>query len=165
LSFAIRKSGFPSVKYPQAVDEALCYGWVDSKPNKRDDQSYYQYFAKRNPKSNWSRVNKQKVEWLPAEGRMAEPGLKMIEIAKENCAWNALDEVEKPIVPDDLQRELDQNPKALRNWKSFPPSVRRGIPEWIFNAKRPRPVESALMKRFFSPPTINEQMSTRGLNE
>lgn len=122
--------------YPEAVDEALCFGWVDSKPNKRDHQSYYQYFAKRNPKSNWSRVNKQKVERLLQEGRMAPPGIAMIERAKENGTWTALDDVENLLIPVDLQAEFDLNAVALKNWKEFPRSVKRGILEWIFNAKR-----------------------------
>jgi uncharacterized protein YdeI (YjbR/CyaY-like superfamily) len=75
-------SGIPSVRYPEAVTEALCFGWIDSKPNKRDEQSYYQYFAPRNPKSNWSLVNRNKVEKLIAEDRMHESGLKMVELLK-----------------------------------------------------------------------------------
>ena len=68
-------SDTPSVYYDEAVDEALCFGWIDSKPNKRDGESYYQFFSRRNPKSNWSRVNKNKVEKLMAENRMAPAGL------------------------------------------------------------------------------------------
>ena len=63
-----KESGTPSVYYTDAVDEAICFGWIDSKPNKRDDESYYQFFAKRNPKSNWSKVNKGKVAKLLEKG-------------------------------------------------------------------------------------------------
>jgi len=148
-----KECGIPSVYYSEAVDEALCYGWVDSKPNKRDDRSYYQYFAKRNPMSNWSRVNKQKVERLFEEGKMAEPGLEMIRIAKANGAWSALDEVENLVLPDDLRAEFEKYPGALNHWEDFPRSVKRGILEWIFNAKKPETrrkrisetVEKALM--------------------
>ncbi len=131
-----KESGVPSVYYPEAVDEALCFGWVDSKPNKRDDKSYYQFFAKRNPKSNWSRVNKEKVELLLKENLMAPAGLKMIELAKESGTWNALDDVENLILPSDLQAVFDQNSSAYEHWGKFPRSSKRGILEWIFNAKR-----------------------------
>lgn len=132
-----KESGVLSVYYPEAVDEALCFGWIDSKANKRDDQSYYQYFARRKPKSNWSKVNKAKVEKLLQQGLMAPAGLAMIELAKSNGTWTVLDEVEKLVVPDDLQLAFDQNKEAFDHWEKFPPSTRRGILEWILNAKRP----------------------------
>ncbi len=132
-----KESLVPSVYYPQAVDEALCFGWIDSKPNKRDEQSYYQFFAKRNPKSNWSKVNKDKVAKLLEGNKISKAGLKIIEIAKKNGAWNALDEVDKLTMPSDLELKFDTNAKAFLNWESFPRSSRRGILEWILNAKRP----------------------------
>lgn len=132
-----KESGTPSIYYPEAVDEALCFGWIDSKDNKNDENSYYQSFAKRNPKSNWSRINKEKIEKLSAEGRMAEAGLKMVEIAKENGTWNALDDVENLVVPTDMQVLMAKNKTALKNWENFPRSVKRGILEWILNAKKP----------------------------
>lgn len=101
-----KDSGVPSVYYPEAVDEALCFGWVDSKPNSRDDNSYYQFFAPRNPRSNWSKVNKEKVSRLIKGGRMAPSGYVVIEEAKKNGAWNALDEVDNLVVPEDLQMAL-----------------------------------------------------------
>jgi uncharacterized protein YdeI (YjbR/CyaY-like superfamily) len=126
----------PSVYYPEAVDEALCYGWIDSKPNKRDDESYYQFFAKRNPKSNWSKVNKEKVSRLIEQGLMKPAGLEMIKLAKSNGTWDALNSVDDIIVPEDLQALLYKNKTALKNWVSFSRSSRRGILEWILNAKR-----------------------------
>ena len=83
---------------PEAVDEALCFGWIDSKPNKRDDQSYYQFFAKRNPKSNWSKVNKEKVSMLMEKDLMKPAGLEMITLAKSNGKWDALNSVEDIII-------------------------------------------------------------------
>jgi uncharacterized protein YdeI (YjbR/CyaY-like superfamily) len=132
-----KESKVPSVYYPEAVDEALCFGWIDSKPNKRDDLSYYQFFAKRNPKSNWSKVNKEKVEQLTAQNLMAPAGLEAIAIAKNNGTWTALDEVENLTVPEDLQREFDLNKIAWENWEKFPRSAKRGILEWILTAKKP----------------------------
>lgn len=132
-----KQSETPSVYYPEAVDEALCFGWIDSKPNKRDEESYYQFFAKRNPKSNWSKVNKEKIAKLIEKALMHSAGLEMIEIAKENGTWTALDNVEQLIIPDDLQELFSKNKTAFENWENFPPSSKRGILEWILNAKKP----------------------------
>lgn len=150
-----KDSGTPSITYDQAVDEALCFGWVDSSIKKRDDDSFFQYFARRNPKSNWSRVNKLKVEKLISEGLMSDAGMKMIELAKQTGTWNALDEVENLISPADLQAELDKNPLAQEYFSLFPRSVKRGILEWLLNAKQPE----TRLKR------INEIVSKAELNE
>ena len=131
-----KDSGIPSITYPEAVDHALCFGWIDSKPNKRDKQSYFQYFARRNPKSNWSKVNKEKVERMLEGGYMHESGLAMIERAKQMGSWNALDDVENGVIPPDLQTAFDKYPKAEEYFDAFPRSVKRGILEWILNAKR-----------------------------
>ena len=131
-----KETKIPSVYYPEAVDEALCYGWIDSKPNKRDDQSYYQFFAKRNPKSNWSKVNKEKVRMLMEMDLMKPAGLEMIKLAKSNGKWDALNSVEDIIIPEDLQIQFHKNKVALKNWESFSRSSKRGILEWILNAKR-----------------------------
>lgn len=131
-----KKSDVPSVYYSDAVDEALCFGWIDSVPKKRDAKSYYVLFSKRNPKSNWSRVNKQKVERLLLEGKMTEAGQKMIDLAKASGTWTALDHVSDLIVPEDLQNLLSKNKKALTHFEAFSPSARRGILEWIHSAKR-----------------------------
>lgn len=131
-----KDSGTPSVSYPEAVDEALCFGWVDSLPNKRDADSYFQYFSKRNPKSNWSRVNKEKIARLEKAGKLAPAGAAMVAEAKERGTWNALDDVENLLVPDDLAAAFEQYEGSHDNWDNFPPSTRRGILEWIFNAKR-----------------------------
>jgi uncharacterized protein YdeI (YjbR/CyaY-like superfamily) len=132
-----KDSDVSSVYYPEAVDEALCFGWVDSVPNKRDEFSYYQFFAKRNPKSNWSRINKEKVVRLLEQGLMQPAGLHIIEIAKQNGAWTALDEVENLTLPDDLQALFSGSKTAFEHWENFPPSSKRGILEWILNAKKP----------------------------
>jgi uncharacterized protein YdeI (YjbR/CyaY-like superfamily) len=132
-----KESDIPSVYYPEAVDEALCFGWIDSTPKKRDENSYYQFFAKRNPKSNWSKVNKDKVAKLLEQGLMQSEGLKMVEIAKQNGTWTALDELENLTIPDDLQTLFSNNPKAFNHWEQFSRSSKRGILEWILNARKP----------------------------
>lgn len=132
-----KESGTPSVYYSDAVDEAICFGWIDSKPNKRDEESYYQFFAKRNPKSNWSKVNKEKVAKLLAKGLIAPAGLEAIETAKQNGTWTALDQVEEMAIPEDLQKAFAENQTAFSNFDKFPRSSKRNILEWIMNAKRP----------------------------
>jgi uncharacterized protein YdeI (YjbR/CyaY-like superfamily) len=132
-----KESQVPSINYPEAVEEALCFGWIDSKPNRRDDQSFYQYFSKRNPKSNWSKVNKEKIKQLTEQNLMKPAGLEMIEIAKKNGTWTALDRIENLEVPDDLQQALENNPSANNFWSTFPKSTKRAILEWILNAKKP----------------------------
>ena len=126
-----------SVYYHEAVEEAICFGWIDSKPNKRDEESYFQYFARRNPNSNWSRFNKEKVIKLLEAGMMAEAGLEMVRKARENGTWNALDNVENLTIPPDLREAFHAKPAAWKNFEAFPRSVKRSILEWIFNAKRP----------------------------
>lgn len=132
-----KTSGIPTVYYPEAVDEALCFGWIDSKPNKRDAASYYVYFSKRNPKSNWSLVNKKKVEKLMETGLMEAAGLAMVTLAKNTGTWDALEEVDNLAEPLDLKTALHANPKALQYWNNFAKSARRGILEWIQQAKTP----------------------------
>ncbi len=119
------------------MDEALCFGWIDSKANKRDKTSYYQFFSRRNPKSKWSRVNKEKVTNLIEQGLMQRAGFEMIEIAKQLGTWTALDEVENITIPEDLQELFLKNKTAFGNWENFPRSSKRGILEWIVNAKKP----------------------------
>jgi uncharacterized protein YdeI (YjbR/CyaY-like superfamily) len=137
LIFYRKKSSTPSVYYPEAVDEALCFGWIDSKPNKRDEESYFQFFAKRNPKSNWSKINKEKVTKLIKLGKMEKAGLEMIKLAKKTGTWDALNEVEEIVVPVDLQKAFAKNKMAATNFEAFPRSTKKGILDWIRNAKRP----------------------------
>lgn len=148
-----KQSQTPSVYYDEAVDEALCFGWIDSKPNKRDEESFYQFFARRNPKSKWSKVNKDKIERLLAEGRIAPAGLAMVELAQQNGTWNALDEVENLTIPPDLQQALDALPPASTHFDAFPRSVKRGILEWILNAKK----EETRQKRIQETATLAAQ--------
>ena len=132
-----KESGESHFNYHDAVDEALCFGWIDSKANKRDDKSYYQYFAKRSPASNWSKVNKLKVAQLTKQGLMAKAGLDAVKVAKERGTWMALNGVDNLVVPPDLQQLLAADNIARYNWAPFSRSSRRGMLEWIFNAKRP----------------------------
>lgn len=125
-----------SVVYDEAVEEALCFGWIDSKPNKRDDESYYLFFAQRKPSSNWSRANRERAEKMIASRRMTKAGQAMIDLAKKTGKWEALEKVQMNVVPDDLALALKKSKAAQTNFEGFPPSSKRIILEWILNAKK-----------------------------
>jgi uncharacterized protein YdeI (YjbR/CyaY-like superfamily) len=132
-----KESGKPRVEYADAVEEALCFGWIDSVPNAIDDLSYKQLFSPRNPKSPWSKLNKERVEALIAQGLMTPAGLAKIELAKQNGTWTSYDAIETLSVPPDLQAALAQNPTAQTNFEAFNPSSKKNILWWIESAKRP----------------------------
>ncbi|NMN37649.1 uncharacterized protein YdeI (YjbR/CyaY-like superfamily) [Pedobacter sp. SG918] len=125
-----------SLPHANAVDEALCYGWIDSLTVKRDEESRYQFFSKRKPKSNWSAINKNKALHMIAQGLMSPAGLQTIEIAKVNGMWDALNDVENLIEPDDLKKEFESNTPAQTHWEKFPRSSKKAILKWISEAKR-----------------------------
>ena len=132
-----RATGKPRVEYDEAVEEALCFGWIDSKGGKIDDERTMLWFAPRNKRSGWSRPNKERIERLITAGLMAPAGLAKIAAAKEDGSWSALDAVEALELPPDLDAALAANPAARQYWDAFPRSVKRGILEWIANARRP----------------------------
>jgi uncharacterized protein YdeI (YjbR/CyaY-like superfamily) len=125
------------VSYDAVVEELLCFGWVDSLPRKLDEQRSMLLISPRKAKSNWSKVNRDRVKMLLAEGLMQPPGLKLVEEAKTRGTWDALDAVEALIVPEDMLAALASVPGAAENFANFPKSARRGILEWILNAKQP----------------------------
>lgn len=133
-----RKKGFGQtyIGYGEIVDELLCFGWVDSLPRKLDVERTMLRISPRNPISNWSKANKDRVVRLIKDGKVEKPGLEIIEIAKENGAWNFLDDVEMLIIPDDLKEAFKKNSKASYYYERFPDSSKRGILEWIKNAKQ-----------------------------
>ncbi len=132
-----KASGRPYVSYDEIVDQLLCFGWIDSVPRKLDNEKSMLLISPRNPKSNWSGVNKRKVQKLIEAGLMQTPGFNMIEIAKQNGTWDFLDDVEALIIPPDLQKELETYENAVYLFNRFPDSSKRGILEWIKNAKQP----------------------------
>ncbi len=129
--------GRPVLDYEAAVEEAICFGWVDSRPGRVDDDRARLYFAPRKPRSAWSASNKARVERLLAAGRMAPAGIAAVERGKANGMWEHLDAVERGEVPGDLARALAAHPPAAENFAAFPRSVRRAILEWIAAARRP----------------------------
>ena len=126
-----------SVTYEEAVLEALCFGWIDSKPNKLDEERYKLWMAPRKPRSVWSAINKRRVEELTAAGSMAPSGLTAVETAKANGSWKALEASDALLVSEDLSAALAAVPDARSNFDGFPPGVRKQILEWINSAKRP----------------------------
>jgi uncharacterized protein YdeI (YjbR/CyaY-like superfamily) len=132
-----KASGKPHLPYNDAVEEALCFGWVDSKPGKLDAERSMLYFAPRKTSTGWSRLNKQRVERLLAAGLMMPAGLAKVEQAQRDGSWVRLDAVEALEIPEDLAHALAAHPNASDHFEAFPRSVKRGILEWILNAKRP----------------------------
>ena len=127
----------PSLTWSQAVDEALCFGWIDSQAKPLDGERYQQYFSRRKPTSGWSKVNKEKVARLIAEGRMTAAGLASIEIAQQNGSWTLLDEATALLLPADLALALQNVPAANSYFSSLSKSVRQNMLQWVALAKRP----------------------------
>ena len=131
------RSGRQGLDYEAAVEEALCFGWVDSTTGRFDDERGKLYFAPRKPRSGWAASNKARVARLIADGRMAPAGLAAIELAKANGSWEVLDSVERLEVPDDLAAALAGAAPADRNFAAFSPSVRKQHLAWVAFARRP----------------------------
>ncbi|PWK29262.1 uncharacterized protein YdeI (YjbR/CyaY-like superfamily) [Arcicella aurantiaca] len=134
--FYKKKSQIPSLSWSQAVDEALCFGWIDSTAKTIDSEKFIQFFSKRKPKSVWSKVNKTKVEQLIGNGLMTKAGFDSIEIAKQNGSWTILDEVEELIIPNDLEEAFQANLGTKDYYFSLSKSARKGILYKLVLAKR-----------------------------
>ena len=132
-----KASGKPSLGYDAVVEEALCFGWVDSKLSKLDEHRTMLWLSPRKTKSAWSRPNKERVVRLIEQGLMHASGLAKIKTAQLDGSWAALDEVEQLLIPADLQEELARHPQATNHFAAFPRSAKRGILEWINQAKKP----------------------------
>ncbi len=138
LIFYKKDTGRPSLGYDDAVEEALCYGWIDSLVRKLDDEKYVRKFTPRKINSFWSEPNKKRVRKVIKEGRMTEFGLEKINAAKKSGAWNKI--IEPPKVSYDAPKELisalNKNKKAKNNFDKFSPSVKRRYYMWINIAKK-----------------------------
>ena len=129
-------SKMESMRWEEAVKEALCFGWIDSTVKKIDNERRKQYFSPRNHKSAWSNLNKTYVKELIANNLMHEAGLEKIRIAKHNGSWTALDDVENLVIPKDLQKKFDENNIAYENYKKFTKSYKKNYLYWLNQAKR-----------------------------
>lgn len=139
-------TGKPRLSYAEAVEEALCFGWIDSKPSKYDEGRSMLYYSPRKPKSNWSALNKTRVAQLLAAGLMTPAGLNMVELAQRTGTWEALNPVDALIIPEDLQAELAKHPPADVHFAAFPKSAKQGILQWILNAKRPETRQNRILE-------------------
>ncbi|WP_299556163.1 YdeI/OmpD-associated family protein [Seonamhaeicola sp.] len=136
LIFYKLEVNIPTMRWEEAVKVALCFGWIDSTVKSLGNGKRRQYFCKRNPKSNWSALNKRYIQELEQTGLIHESGYRSIEIAKQNGSWTAADAIENEIIPEALQEAFDKNPEAFENYKNFSKGYRKGYLSWVYSAKR-----------------------------
>ena len=132
-----KATGKARFDYNEAVEVALCFGWIDSKPNTLDEERSRLWFAPRKQGTGWSKLNKERVERLLEQGLIMPAGLAKVEAAKADGSWNALDAIEALEIPPDLAQALAAYEPAAKHFEAFPKSVKRGILEWIATAKKP----------------------------
>ena len=138
LKFAKKGSGVETVVYAEALDVALCYGWIDSQVARLDERFYLQKFTPRRARSKWSHINREKIEALTKQGRMKPAGLEQVELAKADGRWEAAyASPAKVQMPDDLQAALDASPKAAEFWDGLNKSNRFAILYQLHDAKKP----------------------------
>ena len=158
LKIAKKETGIPSVNYSEALDSALCYGWIDGQKASFDDQYWLQKFTPRRPKSIWSKVNCDKATALIAEGRMQPAGSRQVERAKADGRWESAYESQSKInVPADFQSELDKNQKAKDFFSTLNSINRYAILFRIHSAKRPA-TRSARINKFIKMLSNNEKI-------
>ena len=137
ISVSKKDAAIPTLSRSEAVDEALCYGWIDGTTRSLDENYFLQSFCRRKPKSVWSKINKEKVARFIKEGRMEQPGMECIATAKANGYWSILDDVEALIIPTDLENELKKEPAANIYFTSLSRSDKKRLLQWIVLAQRP----------------------------
>lgn len=130
-------SSVPSPTYDEAVEEALCFGWIDGRMQPLDEQRFRQHFAPRKRGGTWARSNRERVARLEADGLMTDPGRRVIEAARADGSWSALDDIDALVVPDDLAAALASSPAAAASFDGFSASAKRAFLWWIKSAKRP----------------------------
>ncbi|KAL6045813.1 YdeI/OmpD-associated family protein [Balamuthia mandrillaris] len=138
LVYMRKASNLPSVAYNEAVEEALCFGWIDSTYNSWDEHRGLQLFTPRKKGSVWSKLNKQRVARLEEQGLLRTAGIEKIQRAKEDGSWSILDSAEALEIPEDLAQAFESNgrSKARAHFESWAPSSKKGILAWITLAKR-----------------------------
>jgi uncharacterized protein YdeI (YjbR/CyaY-like superfamily) len=137
LVFYKKTSGKPTVRYDEAVEEALCFGWIDSLMKPVDDVRYRQLFTPRKPKSRWSKPNKERVARMIAAGLMTEVGMEKIRAAKKDGSWAHMEAPDSLAVPRDLRAALNADKLAKESFERMPPGKKRQLLGWIHDAKRP----------------------------
>jgi len=137
LVYAKKHTGLPSLTYADAVEEALCFGWIDSLVHPIDDSLYKQVFTPRKPSSAWSPLNKKRVEKLIAASQMTDAGMKMIELARTSGRWDAHAETEALTMPPELKKALNGNASAKKNWPTYTVSQQKAFLRMLHDAKTP----------------------------
>jgi uncharacterized protein YdeI (YjbR/CyaY-like superfamily) len=132
-----KASGRAPVAYEDLVEEAICFGWIDSTVNILDHERALQLMTPRKPRSGWTRLNRRRFAALEAQGRMTEAGYRAVEVAQANGSWTVYDAVEDLLEPDDLAGALDASPAARTAWDGFPPSARKQMLWWVISAGKP----------------------------
>ena len=130
------KSGLPAVSWSELVDEALCFGWIDSTRKTIDSNSFMQLFSRRKPNSTWSKINKEKIQRLIDANLMMHAGHETIRIAKENGSWTILDSVEELVIPEDLEEAFSIHDGSREYFLSLSKSMKKMLLQWIVLAKR-----------------------------
>lgn len=146
LIFYKKATGRPTITWSEAVDEALCFGWIDSVKKTIDNEKYKQFFSIRKPNSTWSSINKAKVKKLIANDLMTELGHKSIAIAKKNGSWTILNDVDNLIVPSDLKNEFQRQEGSEAYFLSLSKSRKKILLYWIMSAKRPETREKRILE-------------------
>ncbi len=158
LKIAKKETGIPSVNYSEALDSALCYGWIDGQKASFDGQYWLQKFTPRRPKSIWSKVNCDKATALIAEGRMQPEGIRQVELAKADGRWESAYESQSKItIPADFQSELDKNQKAKDFFSTLNSINRYAILFRIHSAKKPA-TRSARINKFIEMLSNNQKI-------
>lgn len=127
----------PGLDYESAIEEALCFGWIDSKASRYDETRTRLVFTPRKPGSPWSRPNKRRIERLLARGAMHASGMARLEAAKRDGSWELLDAIEDLLLPEDLTAAFASAPEAAAGFERFSPSARKQLLWWLASAKRP----------------------------
>ena len=158
LKIAKKESGIPSVSYAEALESALCYGWIDGQKAAFDERYWLQKFTPRRPKSGWSKVNCDKVTALIAQGRMQPAGIRQVELAQADGRWDAdYDSQSKITVPPDFQNELDKNPRAKEFFGTLNTTNRYAILRRIQIAAKPE-TRAARIQKFIDMLSKNEKI-------
>lgn len=136
LAYYKKHTGKPSVQYDEAVEEALCFGWIDSTVNAIDDELYMQHYTPRRRSSIWSQSNKERVHRLLIEGRMTEYGMAAVLEAQKGGNWETLTDVDNLVVPEDLAEALAANERAQAFFNQIKASDQKAYLFWIVSAKQ-----------------------------
>lgn len=146
LIYYKKNARVPTIAYSEAVDEALCFGWIDSIAKPIDEEKFMQFFCPRKEKSVWSKINKEKVDRLIKEGLMTKAGFEIIEKAKQNGSWTILDEAEALIIPQDLEDVLQKKPNAKDYFLGLSRSDKRNILQWLVLARLPETRQKRILE-------------------